>query len=84
MPHVTLGSIANNPEIDEIYARMHPAVEAALAELNKAAKQKLKEWEVPFDFPADWPEAARKPFDAFHAARQAMQKKMDDSIAAPC
>ncbi len=42
----------------------------------------LKEWEVPFDFPADWPEAARKSFDAFHAARQAMQKKMDDSIAA--
>jgi adenine-specific DNA-methyltransferase len=37
---------------------------------------------VPFDFPADWPAAARAPFDAFHAARQAMQKKMDDSIAA--
>ena len=82
VPHVTLGSIANNPEIDEIYERMHPAVEAALAELNKAAKQKLKEWEVPFDFPEDWPAAARKAFDAFHAARQAIQKKMDDSIAA--
>ena len=82
VPHVTLKSIANNPEIDEFYARMYPAVEAALAELNKAAKQKLKEWEVPFDFPTDWPDAARKTFDAFHAARQAMQKKMDDSIAA--
>lgn len=42
----------------------------------------LLEWEVPFDFPADWPEAARTAFDAFHAARQAMQKKMDDSISA--
>ena len=42
----------------------------------------LLEWEVPFDFPEDWPEAARKPFDAFHQARQAMQKRMDDSIAA--
>jgi adenine-specific DNA-methyltransferase len=82
VPHVTLKSIANNLEIDEIYERMHPAIEAALAELNKAAKQKLKEWEVPFDFPADWPDAARKPFDAFHAARQAMQKQMDASIAA--
>jgi adenine-specific DNA-methyltransferase len=37
---------------------------------------------VPFDFPADWPEAARVPFEAFHAARQAMQRRMDDSIAA--
>jgi len=121
VPHVTLKSIANNPEIDEIYERMHPAIEKALAELNAAlrasppnpfavseggrkgkkvdfslpASQKEKlpsgeevmagallEWEVPFDFPADWPEAARKPFEAFHAARQAMQKRMDESIAA--
>jgi adenine-specific DNA-methyltransferase len=42
----------------------------------------VKEWEIPFDFPADWPESARAPFDAFHAARQAMQKRMDASIAA--
>lgn len=121
VPHVTLKSIANNPEIDEIYERMHPAIEKALAELNATlrasppkpftvteggrkgkkvdfslpASQKEKlpsgeevmagallEWEVPFDFPEDWPEAARKPFEAFHAARQAMQKRMDESIAA--
>ncbi|MDD3529551.1 MAG: site-specific DNA-methyltransferase [Gallionellaceae bacterium] len=82
VPHVTLKSIANNPEIDEIHERMHPAIEAALANLNKAAKESLNEWEVPFDFPADWPESARQPFDAFHAARQAMQKQMDASIAA--
>ena len=40
----------------------------------------LHEWEVPFDWPDDWPEAARGPFDAFHAARQAMQRRMDQSI----
>lgn len=82
VPHVTLKSIANNPDIDEIYARMHPAIENTLAALNTAVDQELQEWHVPFDFPIDWPEAARKPFDDFHAARQAMQKKMDDSIAA--
>ncbi len=113
VPHVTLKSIANNPEIDEIYARMHPAVEKELEVLNAVLSDSpsfprkressdsakavvdarlrghddqgngaLMEWEVPFDFPADWPEAARKPFDDFHAARQAMQKQMDDSIAA--
>jgi adenine-specific DNA-methyltransferase len=114
VPHVTLKSIANNPEIDEIHARMHPAIERALADLNQAlagarlpttsiafrigeggrkgetisfderaarAGALLREWEVPFEFPDDWPAAARKPFDAFHTARQAMQKKMDDSIA---
>lgn len=82
VPHVTLKAIANNPEVDEIYERMHPAIAAALADLKKAAKQEMKGWEVPFDLPDDWPAAARKPFDAFHEARQAMQKAIDDSIDA--
>jgi adenine-specific DNA-methyltransferase len=48
----------------------------------------LHEWEVPFDWPLDkdgkplWPAAARAPFDAFHTARQAMQRRMDASIEA--
>ncbi|MDZ4251475.1 MAG: site-specific DNA-methyltransferase, partial [Sulfuritalea sp.] len=40
----------------------------------------LKEWEVPFDFPGG-NEKARAVFDAFHAARQSMQRQMDRSIA---
>ncbi|MFO1305363.1 MAG: site-specific DNA-methyltransferase [Burkholderiales bacterium] len=39
IPHVTLKSIANNPEIDEIYTRMYPAVDSALQELNLALKK---------------------------------------------
>jgi len=81
VPHVTLKSIANNPDIDAIYERLHPAIEKALADLNKALKAKAQEWEVPFDFPAGADEKARPAFDAFHAARQAMQKAMDRSIA---
>jgi adenine-specific DNA-methyltransferase len=34
VPHVTLKSIANNPEIDAIYERLHPGIEFALANLN--------------------------------------------------
>lgn len=105
VPHVTLKSIANNPDIDRIYERMHPAIEDGLTGLNKAlrkskapaftpsdgarkgkaidlAKDELHEWEVPFDFPVVWHEQARQAFDAFHQARMAMQKHMDDSIAA--
>jgi len=121
VPHVTLKSIANNPEIDEIYTRLHPDIERALADLNAALRSApptpfsvteggrkgsaidfkapankitklpsgedapagaLLEWEVPFDFPDGWPAASRESFDAFHAARQAMQKRMDASIAA--
>ena len=107
IPHITLKAIANNPEIDEIYARHEPSRSIAITQLNnvlgRSTKQfssapasgarkgqsldfskgaTLDEWEVPFDFPAEWPDAARAPFDAFHAARQDMQRQMDASIAA--
>ena len=36
VPHVTLKSVANNADIDSIYERLHPAIEAALAALNDA------------------------------------------------
>ena len=35
VPHITLRAIANNAEIDVIWERMQPAVEAALADLNE-------------------------------------------------
>src|SRR3546814_5128932 len=85
VPHVTLKSIANNPDIDDIFERMQPAIEQALGRLNAALKSvgapfkvteggrkgkaldfakgdALQEWEVPFDFPADWKPAAREAF----------------------
>lgn len=34
VPHVTLKSIANNPDIDSIYERIHPAIEQQLGHLN--------------------------------------------------
>ncbi len=46
VPHVTLKSIANNIEIDEIYEAMHPAIGVALADLNKALKGQPIEFKV--------------------------------------
>ena len=36
VPHVTLKSIANNPEIDAIYERLHPGIDTALSALSAA------------------------------------------------
>ncbi|WP_206073288.1 site-specific DNA-methyltransferase [Erythrobacter colymbi] len=104
VPHITLKSIANNPDIDTIYEAEHPSIATALDGLNAsllaappasfkpgqgyrkgkpvtfAAGEGLEEWEVPFDFPAGWPDKARKPFDDFHTARRTMQAAMDQSI----
>ncbi|NTF46163.1 site-specific DNA-methyltransferase [Rhizobium rhizogenes] len=105
VPHITLKSIANNPDIDTIHDEDHPKITAALESLNAALaaappkpikptqgarkgkpvdfakRDSLREWEVPFDWPEGWPEAARAPFDSFHLVRQAMQRRMDQSIA---
>lgn len=45
VPHITLKSIANNTEIDEIWEQMKPAVEQARAALNTA----LRGHTVPFE-----------------------------------
>ena len=106
VPHVTLKSIANNPDIDQIYDRLHPKIEQALTQLNKelvtqppasfkvteggrkgetldfSKKAELSEWEVPFEAPDDWNEAQVKALEEFHQARIAMQKQMDEAIAA--
>ena len=50
-----------------------------LVELEKG--DTLEEWEVPFDWPEDWPMTARSHFDAFHSARKALQRRMDQSIS---
>jgi len=107
VPHVTLRSIANNPEIDSIHDRLQPVTHSALKRLNVVLSKHskplgftapegvrkgmtldflrgdvLEEWEVPFNIPESWPEAARDAFDAFHAARRRTQNEMDRSIAA--
>ncbi len=46
VPHVTLKAIANNAEVDEIYERLQPDVEAALANLNLALQGHAEPFEV--------------------------------------
>ena len=106
VPHITLKSIANNTDIDQIYDRLHPKIEEALAQLNLglaseppasfkvteggrkgevldfSKKAELLEWEVPFEAPEDWSESQVKALEEFHQACIAMQKQMDEAIAA--
>jgi adenine-specific DNA-methyltransferase len=41
----------------------------------------LLEWEVPYEWPEDWPASARLSFDAFHLARRTMQRAISSSIS---
>ncbi|MYF52072.1 MAG: site-specific DNA-methyltransferase [Gammaproteobacteria bacterium] len=46
VPHITLKSIANNTEVDVIYERMQPQVDAALTDLNHALRGHAWSFEV--------------------------------------
>ena len=86
VPHITLKSIVNNVEVDVIFERMQPHVEASLASLNQAlggpAANDFLEWEVPRDAPDDWNDAARETHARFWEARIARQREIDACIAA--
>lgn len=47
VPHITLGDIARNTEIDAIAAKHQPLIEEALAKVNQALGTRWMEWEVP-------------------------------------
>jgi adenine-specific DNA-methyltransferase len=55
VPHITLKSIANNEEIDEIHARWQEKLEPLRAEINTLAGEQWEEWEVPRPGGADTP-----------------------------
>lgn len=47
VPHITLKSIANNEEIDQIHARWQEQLEPLLLRLNEALAKSWQEWQVP-------------------------------------
>jgi adenine-specific DNA-methyltransferase len=105
VPHISLGTIGANADIDAIYKEDYPKIAKALGQLNDALRKSppepfepmlgvrkgervrfaksetLYEWEVPYEWPENWPNSARDAFSAFHTTRQTMQSRMDQSIA---
>lgn len=82
MPHITLGAIANNGEIDVIWDKYQKILEPLREQLNTVLKQMWEEWDIPHEADKSWGETAMR----FHAEwwknRIARQKEIDKSIAA--
>ena len=90
VPHITLKAIAHNEEIDTIHARWQERIEPVLKDLNKAAREKWREWEVPRlpDGPAGWrsfdfraSDKAGTLLKEFWELRRKRQAEIDASIA---
>ena len=78
VPHITLKSIANNEEIDAIYAAWQAKMEPLRAEINAAADTTWEEWEIPRSH--DDPTIAAL-LDRWWTMRRTRQKEIDASIA---
>lgn len=81
VPHITLGSIAANVEIDVIWEEFQERLEPLRAELNAALGKKWEEWEIPREAGSGWPDKAKKAHAAWWELRIARQKMIDESIA---
>lgn len=83
VPHVTLKSIANNEEIDEIYEKWQAVMEPLRKEYNERVGTKCEEWEMPR--PEEVGIASQDPLamtlHKWWEAKQKRQKEIDDSIA---
>lgn len=82
VPHVMLSSIAKNSEIDVIWDRHQPGVEAALAALNSSAAKSWQEWQVPRLPDKKWPASTVSLHAEFLARRLDRQREIDASISA--
>jgi adenine-specific DNA-methyltransferase len=82
VPHITLKSIANNAEIDTIWADYQTRLEPLRAALNAALGTTWEEWQIPREAGADWPDEARGVHAEWWEQRIARQREIDASIAA--
>jgi len=82
VPHITLKSIANNEEIDVIYAKWQEKMEPIRAALNKEMGTKWEEWEIPRTLEIPNPKSEiLKLHKEWWELRLGRQKEIDESIA---
>jgi len=82
LPHIKLGQIANNAEIDVIWDEFQDKLEPLRHQVNETLSKNWEEWEVPSEAGDQWPDEAKKLHNQWWELRIARQKEMDASIAA--
>lgn len=80
VPHITLKSIANNAEIDEIHARWQPELDELRAKLNQSVGKTWEEWEIPREADRVWSDQAIEVHAAWWQAKRDRQQQIDASI----
>ncbi len=79
--HITLKSIANNEEIDAIYARWQEKLEPIRKDLNKKLKESWEEWQIPREAGEKWSDEAKQLHAEWWKLRRERQKEIDESVS---
>ena len=82
VPHITLGAIAKNTEIDVIYKDFQEKLEPLRREFNEFLGTAWEEWEIARDAGEAWPEGARALHRQWWELRITRQREIDASITA--
>jgi len=82
VPRIKLKSIADNAEIDVIWAQWQQVLEPLREQLNGLLENSWQEWEIPREAGKEWLEQAKKLHADWWQARIARQEEIDASIAA--
>ncbi|MGI9065960.1 MAG: site-specific DNA-methyltransferase [Pyrinomonadaceae bacterium] len=86
VPHVTLKSIANNAEIEVIWAKFQEELEPLREQLNQTMGKHWEEWEIPRESEDPWDDSNQKIFLQLRAeqshAEDANQEKLGEWLQA--
>ena len=82
VPHITIGSIAHNTEVEVIWDEYKEQMERLRTDLNAELGSAWEEWEIPRNASDDWPEDVKKLHESWWHQRIARQQEIDASIAA--
>jgi adenine-specific DNA-methyltransferase len=81
VPHITLGSIGSNIEVDLIWDKWQAVLGPLREKLNTSLRKSWEEWEVPREVDPKWNDSAKKTHAEWWQGRIARQREIDASIA---
>ena len=86
VPHITLKSIANNPDVDDIHGKWQEQLELLRAEINKLAGKIWEEWEIPrpestLSLATNELTKCKEAIEKWWELRRERQEAIDDAIA---
>lgn len=81
VPKISLKTVSNNSEIDEIWDRHQESTESLRKRLNAVVSADFSEWNIPRVEESDWSDEAKRVHQEYWKMRRLRQQEIDTSIS---